>query len=145
MQDSLLQFGYRIVEASWHQKALESAPHPLYGVQVRTVRWQTIQPQSSRLPPCLTLPNHPSRVKRSVVQDDHTRLALSPCLLGQSVQVVLNLSAAARTLDQGVLQPLDFPFQAERADEVYASGGPPSALHPVLVDRTLPRPGVGRG
>src|SRR3712207_7092078 len=37
---SLPQLGYGIVEASWHQEAFESAPHPLYQVQVRTVGWQ---------------------------------------------------------------------------------------------------------
>jgi hypothetical protein len=99
-----------------------------------------------RLPPFLTLSSHPGRVKRRVVQDDHARrLALLLLrLLDQSVQAVLNLSTAVRALDQGVLQPLDFPFQAERADEVDPSGRPPSAPHPVvvLVARTLARPGA---
>src|ERR671926_1080468 len=110
MQDSLLQLGYRVVKTSWHQEALEPAPHPLYQVQVWAVRRQTIQSQPLRLPPRLTLSNHPGGVKRCIVQDDHARLALSLRLLGQSIQVVLNLSAAARTLDQGVLYALAFPF-----------------------------------
>jgi hypothetical protein len=77
MQDGLLQLGYRVIEAPWHQEALEPAPHPLYQVQVRAVRWQTIQPQPPRLPPRLALSNRPGSVERRVVQDDHVRLALS--------------------------------------------------------------------
>src|SRR5215210_2123055 len=146
MQDGLLQLGYRVVEASWHQKALEPTPHSLYQVQVRAVRRQSIQPQPPRLPPCLALSNRTRGVKRRVVQNNHATLALSLGLLGQSVQVALDLPTATRTLDQGVLQPLDLPFQeAQRADEVDPSGGPPSASYPMLVVRAFWRPGVGRG
>jgi hypothetical protein len=144
MQDGLLQLGYRVVEAPRHQEAFEPSPHPLYRVQVRAVRRQALQPQPPLLPPRLTLSNRPGSVKRRVVQDNHTRLALSLRLLGQSVQVTLNLCTAARTLDHRVFQPLGFPFQAQRADEVDPSGRPPSAPHPVLVGLALRRPGVAR-
>src|SRR5215210_7196317 len=106
MQYGPLQLVHRVVEASWHQEALESAPYSLDEVQVRAVRRQSVQHEPSGRPPRLTLPDRSGGVKRGVVQDHHARLALSLRLLRQGIQVDRHLPAAARTLDYGVLQPL---------------------------------------
>lgn len=137
MQDSLLQFGYTIVEPARHQEAFEPSPHPLYEVQVRTIGWQSVQYESPRLPPPLTLSNDPGGMKRSVVQNHHARLLLLLRFSRQSVQVAENLPAVARTLQHPVLQSLLSPIQAERTHEVDAPLRAPPSLHPVLVSLTL--------
>ena len=145
MHNGLLQLTHRIIEASWQQETFEGAPSTLDEIQVRTVGRQPVQPQPLRRPLLLTLPNHPGCVERGVAQDHHASLVRPLRLLGQSIQVALNLCAAARALDQGALQTLDLPFQGQRADEVDPPPRSPASPHPVLVEGTLPRPGVARG
>src|SRR5919202_6136602 len=141
-----LQLAHRVVEASWHQEALEPPPYSLDQVRVRAVRRQPVRREPSGRPPRLTLPDRSGGVKRGVVQDHHARLALSLRRLRQGVQVDRDLPAAARTLDHRVLQPLfALPLQTQRADEVDPSLGPPPAAHPMLAFGTLLRPGVRRG
>jgi len=146
MQYRPLQLAHRVVEASWHHKALEPPPYSLDQIQVRAVRRQPVQHQPSGRPPQLTLSDRSAGVKRGVVQDHHARLALSLRCLRQGVQVERDLPAAARTFDHAVLQPLlAILLQTQRADEVDPSLGPPPAAHPMLVLGTLLRPGVRRG
>jgi len=137
MQNSLLQLGHRVVEASWHQKALEPSPYSLDQIQVRAVGWQPVQSQSPRLPLLLALSNHPGGVKRRVVKYYHARLTLSLRRLGQSIQVAQNLPAAARSFDHGIFEPLAVSFQTQRADEVDPPLRAPPASYQMLVLRAL--------
>src|SRR5215210_1015864 len=50
MQDGSLQLGHRVIEASRHQKTLDSSPDTFNEVQVRTVCWQVVELEPFRFP-----------------------------------------------------------------------------------------------